>query len=56
MPDWAINHTWKRSWIGYKKIPEKISGISNLAPIKDAENDKKWTWNFDATLEEIGAK
>ena len=39
----------KRSWIGYKK---------NTWPYlkKDAESDKTSTWNFGATLEEIGAK
>ena len=46
----------KRSWIGGKKDTWKLSGISNFAPIKDVERDKKLTWNLNATLEEIDAK
>ena len=46
----------KRSWIGYKENTWTLSGISNFAPIKDVERDKKWTWITDANLEKIGAK
>ena len=34
-----------------KKTTWKISGISNFAPIKGADWDKKWTWESGADLE-----
>ena len=42
------------NWV--KKTTWKLSGISNFAPIKDVEWDKKWTWISGADLEKIGVK
>ena len=42
--------------LGVKKDTWKLSGISNFAPIKDVERDKKLTWISDANLDKIDAK
>ena len=39
MPDWAINHTWKRSWIGYKKNTWKYFRYFQFCTCK-----RCWKW------------